>query len=381
MATNNKWLDNASSIIIDGETYFSETFVLTNTGVLELANYLINPGITGFFSDPSNWLASLMYFPLDLYKSESNMYLQIGPNKTDIPTSDTSDVFAWFNLGEWYCSPHFNNFADYNGYTKIKIFLPFLGDVDVLPNDVMGKYVQFRFKVDIRTGLGVYYIGVSDVSLPQTENLPYVSVDDTNTRIIGVHSVQIGTQIPLGSSNAIEVYRNIIMGAVKTAGVVTAGYAMGAMGIVSPAYTTKNVTTARNMATGRQITMGTDVKTTTYDPSAYTKQRGVEGCFDTAINSLNSANMSVSVDKPNNAFVMANGPKSIKVVRYLPKLVDVDSNYNHLYGKPLGEVKTLSTVSGYTEISNIIFEGTNFGSCTEKEFAMIEQIFSSGVIL
>lgn len=381
MPTNDKWLDNASSIIIDSETYFSNTFVLTNTGVLELANYLINPGIGGIFSEPSQWLSSLVYFPFNLYKSEEGTYLQIGPHKTDIPTSSTSDVFAWFNLGEWHCEPHFNNFADYNGYTKIKIFLPFLGEIDVLPNDVMGKYVQFRLKVDIRTGMGVYFIGVSDTSLPQVENLPYVGVDDTNTRIIGTQSVQIGTQIPLGSSNATDVYRNIIMGAVKTAGVVTAGYAMGAMGVTSSGATTKTVTTARNKATGRQITMATKTKQTTYDPYSYTKQHAVEGCFDTAVNALNSMHTSVSVDKPNNAIIMANAPKSIKVVRYLPKIVDVDENYNHLYGKPLGEVKLLSTVSGYTEISRVHFEGEGFASCTETEFAMIEQEFSNGIIL
>ena len=46
---------------------------------------------------------------------------------------------------------YFNNFADYNGYTKIQVYLPFFGFIDVNPNDVIGKVIKIGANITSAT--------------------------------------------------------------------------------------------------------------------------------------------------------------------------------------------------------------------------------------
>ena len=52
-----------------------------------------------------------------------------------------------------------------------------------------------------------------------------------------------------------------------------------------------------------------------------------------------------------------------------------------MYGQPLGEVKQLSELSGYTEIANLHIEDSGFDTATQEELLMIMQELSSGVLL
>ena len=88
-----------------------------------------------------------------------------------------------------------------------------------------------------------------------------------------------------------------------------------------------------------------------------------------------------SSDTVNNPNLLSNGCESVKVIIYRPKMQDVDADYNHLYGKPLGEVRTLSELSGYTEIGEVHIDGEDFASATETEMAMLQEALLNGVIL
>lgn len=386
MSTTNNWLDQGRNIGLGSETYFSNAVALDSAGVLELANYLITGGgLSGLFSDPMDWISSLTYFPFAVYAESGDMSLQIGPTTTDIPckasasgTIGLSSVFEWYDLGEWYCEPHFNNFADYNGYTKIKVFLPFLGYVEILPNDVMGKYVEFFLKVDLQTGLGVYYIGVNDTSLTRGTDLPYMTMDYSNVRIISIHTVQIGVEIPLGASNAIDIKRNIIMGSVRSASNAITAYTIGAVA-PSEGVTEKTVNTVRNPATGRQITQSTTTKTREGGPDI-SATGAIASCFETSVNALNAFHLDATSDKPNNPLALVNAAKSIKIVRYLPKLKETTVNYTRLYGKPLGKAQLIRTVTGFTTVTKVQLYNSDadFGAITETERNMIENILKSG---
>lgn len=381
MATNTNWLDRGQVYDLSYNTYFNVKVILDANGVLDLANYIIVPNVEGFFSTATNWISSLIYFPFELYtSSETKLKLQIGPTKTDIPAIEANPIIEWYNLGEWFCAPHFNNFADYNGYTKIEVFLPFLGTVEIMPNDVMNKFVQFRLKVDINTGQGIYYIGVSDTSITPT-NPPYAGDEDANVRILSVNTVQLGVQIPLGTTNTIEVVRNIIMGSVKAAAMATGAYTISSLKATGGVSTTTTVKTARNKKTGRQITQYKKTESTEYDTSKYQYGKSILDCFETGADALNAAFMRASSDKPNNTLALVNAPKSIKIVRYLPKLKSYDTDYNKLYGKPLGEVVKLNTLTGYTEIGGIHIEGDAFKQATLTELLKLKEQLTQGIIL
>ena len=396
MPTNNLWLDKHGSQAVMMMSQFNKKVKLVpvstqGNSINDLVNYLIAPASHGgnwalddLFTDPLDWLQNVSYYPFNVNVGSPNngvlKTLRIGTAVTDVKAEDINlGVNSYYTLGEIYIPHKYNNFADYNGYTEIKAYLPFYGYVDLPTNEVMGKYVQFRLYVDYSTGQAQHIIAVSSASIEQPLS-PIASDGDAIERILSTHIVQLGVEIPISATNSQQVIRNIIMGSVKTAGSIAIGYFAGQVAPTTTG-TVKHISTERNPTTGRQITTGTDTDIRTHHLGQMSTAQAVNEVFDTSTNALAMFTAHVQSDRANNTFVSNFSPRSVHIVIYRPKILPKSEGYNHLYGEPLGEIKTLNEISGYTEVSRIHFEGQYFGTATATEYAMIEQAFSDGVIL
>lgn len=382
--SNEKWINISATVNGKLDTIFRGVRVLNYEGLDSLANLILNPNpLESFFSKPDDWISTVMVYPFNIplgRNGTSQGKLQLGLYDTKIDCYDLLLVSEMYEMGELLIEPHFNNFADYDGYSKMEVWLPFLGTVDISLNDVIGKYLKFRLGVDYISGQGIWYICVGDT--PTNATSIYVDLlEGANDRILSTHTCQLGMQLPIGTSNTASVYRNLIMGAVKGVSTALSSYAISSLGASGGTATTKEVRTARNEKTGRQITKATKTTETKYNSSNYQLGKSITGVFDYATDSLNNMHISASTDRSNNPTTMINTCKSIKVIRYYPKLITTDENYGRLYGYPLGQTKVLSTLSGYTEISNIHIEGEGFKSATQKEILMLKEALSDGIIL
>lgn len=412
MPTNTNFLQSFSDTggklpYVPSSVIFVDKYKLkTWSEATNLGNYIIGPPIEDvIFASPDNWLSSLMWYPFDVNISApiTEGFLKIGPTKVGENDEDkrirveeiNQYTSTFFSLGEYYYAPHFNNFADFNGYTKIQMYLPFYGFIEVLPNDVLNKYIQIRLGVDYNTGTGTYYIGVSDMSIPPSSVSP-ISIDSKTVegiRVICTVPFQLGLQIPLGSTNSADVYRNIIMGAVKAAASATVSFAVSSITTDMVKSSSRTVTqtsgtySKTSSKTNRPITPGTwsrnDVQTrdVTYDNSAYHKANAVSEIFSYGADALSSMHLTASSGVSNNSLANCRGATSVFLIVYRPKIKETDENYNHLYGKPLGEAINISLLEGYSEISRVHFEGQLFDGITLREISMIEELFNDGVIL
>ena len=381
--SNENWINISATVNGKLDTIFRGVRVLNYEGLDSLANLILNPNpLESFFSKPDDWISTVMVYPFNIplgRNGTSQGKLQLGLYDTKIDCYDLLLVSEMYEMGEILIQPHFNNFADYDGYSKMEVWLPFLGTVDISLNDVIGKYLKFRLGVDYISGQGTWYICVGDN--PTNATSVFVDLLGVNDRILSTHVCQIGSQLPIGTTNTASVYRNLIMGAVKGVSTALSSYAISSLGATGGTATTKEVRTARNEKTGRQITKATKKTETKYNNSNYQFGKSIIGVFDYATDSLNNMHISASTDRSNNPTTMINTCKSIKVIRYYPKLITTDENYGKLYGYPLGQTKVLSTLSGYTEISNIHIEGEGFKSATQKEILMLKEALSDGIIL
>ena len=380
--SNTNWLKVRNSTNIYLDNTFRGIRILSQTGVNSLADIILKPDVLqSFFSKPEDWLSRLLYFPYPIPQrlEKQTKKLQIGTYSTNIDVYDIDYASEIYEMGELLIEPHFNNFADYDGYSKIEVWLPFLGTVDISLNDVLGKYLKFRLGVDYTSGQGTWYICVGDN--PTNATSIFVDLSGVDDRILSTHTCQIGMEIPIGTTNTASVYRNLIMGAVKGVSTALSSYAVSKLGATGGTTTTKEVKTRRNKKTGRQYKFSTRTVESVFDASNYQYGNAIVGAFDCATDSLNNMHISASTDRSNNPTTMINTCKSIKVIRYYPKLITTDENYGKLYGYPLGQTKVLSTLSGYTEISNIHLEGEGFKSATQKEILMLKEALSDGIIL
>ena len=381
--SNEKWINISATVNGKLDTIFRGVRVLNYEGLDSLANLILNPNpLESFFSKPDDWISTVMVYPFNIplgRNGTSQGKLQLGLYDTKIGCYDLLLVSEMYEMGEILIQPHFNNFADYDGYSKMEVWLPFLGTVDISLNDVIGKYLKFRLGVDYISGQGIWYICVGNE--PTNATSIYVDLlEGANDRILSTHTCQLGIQLPIGTSNTASVYRNLIMGAVKGVSTALSSYAISSLGATGGKAVTKEVKTRLNQKTGNKLI--TDrTQETKYDSSNYQFGKSITTCFDYATDSLNNMHISASTDRSNNPTTMINTCKSIKVIRYYPKLITTDENYGKLYGYPLGQTKVLSTLSGYTEISNIHIEGEGFKSATQKEILMLKEALSDGIIL
>ena len=380
--SNTNWLKVRNSTNIYLDNTFRGIRILSQTGVTSLAGIILNPSVLqSFFSKPEDWLSRLLYFPYNIPQrlEKQTKKLQIGTYSTNIDVYDIDYPSEIYEMGELLIEPHFNNFADYDGYSKMEVWLPFLGTVDVSLNDVLGKYLKFRLGVDYTSGQGTWYICVGDN--PTNATSIFVDLSGVDDRILSTHTCQLAMEIPIGTTNTASVYRNLIMGAVKGVSTALSSYTISKLGATGGTSTTKEVKTRRNKKTGRQYKFSTRTVESVFDASNFQYGNAIVGAFDCATDSLNNMHISASTDRSNNPVSMFNACNSIKVIRYYPKLITTDENYGKLYGYPLGQTKVLSTLSGYTEISNIHIEGEGFKSATQKEILMLKEALSDGIIL
>lgn len=388
--TDNKWFNLNSMLNIKSATYFNDVFVLDSVNVTNLANFIINPGLAGIFQNPSDWLSSLTLYPFNplVYRQPATVYkLQIASNdNTGIQAYPLNTGISIYDLGETFVRAKSGDitFKDYNGYTSIDVWLPFYGFVSVSPNDVMGKYMQFRMSVNYQTGMGTWYIGVTDNSV-NNPSRPLFNEDlDANTRILSIYTFKLGIDIPLGSTNTGDIYRNIILGAVKTASIATGAY----LGGITPnttmttTSTMKTKNTRRNPATGRQRTASTKTtqKDTTVEWQKPLDYSAPIDTFNVAADTILNANMRTTSDSPANTISALHGSMSIKVVIRTPKF-KADTGIENYFGKPVGATKTIGLCHGFLKCGGVHVEGAGVSQATDDEKTEIETILKTGILL
>ena len=355
--------------------------------VLNIAQMLNDfDGIFNNFVNFTDEISSLRMYPFEIRCDKLGRLSTTRGETQDVDVGEINDKAKFITLGEYYVERYYNNFADFNGYTQIKVFLPMLGYVDVDVNECMGRYLQFRLAIDYYTGKGMYIIGVSDNTIIHTQHPYVVSGDDEDMRVISTFECDLGVDIPLGQSNMGDIKRNLLLGAVKTAAAI--GFAAHTATLPPATTSTSSVKTydiqGRSKSKGsrlKTIKSGTETTTkTTVHHVPVDKSKPFAEAIDSSIDALNRIHISGNTDRVNDAGLMWSLSTNIKVVIYRPKFVTLNDRFASLYGYPLGEVRLLSFVEGYTEINSIHFEDVGYASATQAEIAMLEEMFANGVI-
>ena len=402
MPTTNKWLD----VPITGrDTTMNGKVVMYNLDVLDLPSWVWkNPIESVLFGEYTKWCSSLTWYPFNIIhynpNPNSRKHLSVGGvESNDIYCRDVLPIetdFGYF-LGSYHY-PTATSFTDYEPYTRLQLWLPFYGLADIKIAEVQGKYIQIRLYIDFATGQAQYVIGVNpnnvtcstEPFLRRSVNGTTYAVDDTNTRIIGTYVFNIGYDIPITSSGMADTLRNISMATLKGAATIGASAIASATGadIVKSKSSEHQVTKVDTMnQSGRGRKTATIDRTTTgrseTNYSGYSRRERISTATQTATAVLEGMAMNPSVDKCTSSILNSATCRSVMVIKrkVVPTVDRTSVGYLRFYGAPLGQVKTLGDLTGYTEVSEIHFEGEGFSQATAREIAMLEQAFSDGVIL
>ena len=282
------------------------------------------------FSNPSDYVNSIKYYPFnvaDFVGAQYDSFFRLGETSLPdvncklFPSVTTAVLMAYIDIPRG-----FNNFMDNEPYTKIELYVPYFSFINLPVNEVMGKRINIYMGVDFDSGTGTIYLVVDD-------------------NVIMTSSTKLGIDIPLGASNLNEIVKENLANGMKVVAGISSMALAGTGKIAGSLLAVKGLTTA--VTSGIDAVKNTQVR--------YTRG-SASGGYD-----------------------MLASPRFVYAIITRPNPVPIDSEYNHLKGKPLGEIKVLSQLRGFTIIDQIHLQ--NMSNALDEEMKEIESLLHAGVEL
>ena len=173
------------------------------------------------FADPMDAIIGLSIVPVNV-PAGSTHALTIGNISTDVSMTEASAQYVTVDCGSIALDEYFGAYLDYSPYTKIDIYLPYIGIRSLDADDVMGKTLTVKYNVDILSGACTAFVKCGDTVLYSfigqcASSIPITSQSWTNT-INGVLNIAgaIGTTIATGGATAPMAVSSIASTAVNS---------------------------------------------------------------------------------------------------------------------------------------------------------------------
>lgn len=349
---------NVPSVNSNGVTDMGSRYAMTKQEVNDLLVELNSPNfinnIVKLFTSPIENIISLYQFPFDV-KGLSNVWEAIADGTILINIYETTDAKGCFlnplstpllDLGSAEIPFYFTSFLDYAPYTKIELYLPYIGFV-TLDNDlVLGETIHIKYAVDLYTGKCTAFI---TVGFGQAET------------VIMTRDGNIGMQIQVAGGTGADISRSMLrMGIGAAAGAVSLG--AGAVGA------------------GAGVNKAGEATGGTVGSIAGTVSSAAGYMGSTTINAITAAQVNVHKNGSTDANNGFYAPQNAYLI-YTRPAVARPLSYDATIGRPSGKTKQLQQLTGFTVVEAVHVEGSGFATATGDELTEIERLLKTGVIL
>ncbi len=352
---------------------FSTTYQVTPAQLKAISDYFWNDGADGFVSkyinavnNPIESIISVGYLPISVTDSVGSASIFIGNvNLTDQASGCTGYVVdnttRKITIGELEIPEVYSSFLDYQPYTNLTVFLPYIGFKTLPTNVFMGKTMKVEYVFDIITGACKALLYADG---------KYILSFDSDCMI----------RIPLTSSNNSDVFMQRLRSAVE-AGVSLMGASVGQISSGG----TRTTSGERFSRSKADASKGYAMKRTSTWSETVSKEPTTYHNFGGAVSQVMGAGLDIAMAKHTyetfggaSSAVASVEPMSVYVIIDSPT-VQYPATYNHNCGKPCELSKYLSSLNGYTEVDGGI--DLNGIPCTDAEREEIHALLVSGVYL
>lgn len=325
------------------DTGFITLFNPSVSELRSLATYMWGPAFDlenwkKLFANPMDAILGLSIVPVHVPDGgQSNV--KVGNIDTGIALNKAASQYVEVDCGTLNINEYWGAYLDYEPYTHVQIFLPYIGTKEVSTDDVMNKPVHVKYHVDILSGSCVAYVKCGE-------------------SVLYSFNGQCAASIPINGRDYTNVVNSAISLVSSVMGMFAMGQAAGALG--SAAGLAKSATSQARLAAGASQMQS--------------------GMFSGGANIAASA---IDITKPviqksGSVSSMAGllGLQTPYMVLTRPRQC-LPANQNKYLGYPSLVTSSLSSCSGFTRVEAIHLE--NIGA-TDEEIAEIESILHSGVI-
>lgn len=342
------------------------------------------PNLQKMFSNPMDYIIAFNIFPVNP-DVDVERKIKLGLWETTVKMPPILSQWYEFSCGSIFIPEYWGSALDYAPNTKISCMLPFIGSVQLNTDEVMGKSLDIKYRIDLLSGSCVAILSV-------------------NGSVYYQFTGECGVSIPLTGADWSRVYSAAI-GAIGTA--ISGGMAAAGVGAATGA----GMSSAAKMgnALANQVGMANKI-----DNAIKTLPRRSGELY----NALKESQKSIMSNALNQAAKEANESRAISASRVASTVNNtvgnvmggkvsiqhsgsisgsagmlgvrrpfitieypnqsLAENYKHFVGYPSNIFAKLSDVSGYTECEQVIIE--NFPG-TDGELAEVLEALKGGVYL
>lgn len=304
------------------DTGFITLFNPSISQLNSLASYMWSAGFDletfkKMFANPMDCILGLSILP-KIVPSGGSRTVMVGNISTGVSMTVAASQYVKFDCGSITVKRYSNSFLDYAPYTKVSIYLPFIGIHELSVDDVMNKSVHVKYNIDILSGACVAFVICGGTTLY-------------------TYTGQCAASVPVTSgdwSNMINGVIGAVGGALKAAVGGAVGGLVGAIG---------------------------------------------SGAASLASSAMDVAGMKPSIEHSGNMGGMGGmmGVKTPFLIITRPQQA-IPAHQNKYTGYPAFVTKELNELEGYTELEEIHLENI---PATEQELTEIYNLLKNGVIL
>lgn len=225
------------------------------------------------------------------------------------------------------------DFTDFNPYTRLRMFIPYIGYQDISPDDVMGAHLELWYNIDLMTGSCVATLHV------KRSKRDWMYVDNAVDNPLYTWTGNVYMMCPLSSNDFRGFFSSMVQFA-NGVGSFATGNMIGGLGSMATAVMSQKSTVTKNVPSSSSMGM------------------------------LNDQIPYLIYERP--------CPQQ-------PRIED----YRAWHGIPLNKLMYVKDLNGYVECDPKTFWGTSITyeydgteiSATDSEIAEIKQMFESGVMV
>lgn len=302
---------------------FVTAYAPTLTQINDLATFIWSDWLSGgptlpkIFANPEDAIISLHMLPFTPSTSTA-IEVTVGHYASGVSMDPMTNQFYTITCGSLTIEEYWGNYLDYNPYTKLTLFLPYVGEITLNPDEVMTRTITIKYRVDAMTGAFVAFI---------------LRDDD---KILGEYQGNCSLQVPISSANYAQLHSALLGLAGAAVGTAVGAAGSGISGLLSG---------------------GTNVLTS------------AAGMMDSKIRHSHSGALGSA-----SGFMGSQEPYLI--IERARQCLPVD--LNKFAGYPSQITETLGALSGFTSVSEIVLDGIPL---TDEELGELREILKGGVYL
>lgn len=207
------------------ETGFITLYNPTKYNLKDLATYLWSGPFEDatfkkLFANPMDALLGLSILPVKPGVSAPQA-MKFGNAETPIVAPVVTSQYVAVDCGTLFLDEYWGAYLDYSPYTKIDIYLPYIGIHPLSADDVVNKTIHVVYHVDVLSGACVAFIQCDD-------------------SVIYSFAGQCSTQIPINGDNWNNVFNGAISVATSIGTMIASGGMTAPMGVAQIASTAVN---------------------------------------------------------------------------------------------------------------------------------------------